>query len=132
MALVILIIITTIIDSYNHCTSSSKSVTNNCSSFILTSSNFGSLVTSSIPQDFKNSFVTLYAAGLPGKLSLATSSTNPHSNNLLTAKSLFTPLILSISDFVIFGLYAIILKVSRAEVDKFCLFVFSTNLFTYL
>ena len=86
----------------------------------------------SMPQDFKNSFVTEYAAGLPGRLSLATSSTSPHSKSLLTAKSLFTPLMLSISDFVILGLYAIILSTSSAAVDKFCLLVFSTNFVTYL
>ena len=58
-----------------------------------------------IPHERKNSFVTLYAAGLPGKFNLATSSINPHSSNLLTAKSLFTPLIFSISVLVILGLW---------------------------
>ena len=46
--------------------------------------------------------------GLPGASNLPTSSTNSYSTSLFTAWSLFTPLIASISTFVMGCLYAII------------------------
>ena len=63
---------------------------------------------------FKNSFVVTYMVGFPGASDLPASSIRLYSNSLYIVPSEFTPLIASISALVIFGLYAIIDRVSSA------------------
>ena len=63
-------------------------------------------------------FVVLYALGLPGKSNFSASSINPYSNNLYILESDATPRTASISALVIFGLYAIIERVSKAAEER--------------